>query len=98
MDAIRRGHAQPHSQALHLLHDLVELPLRGLVPLLRLLVLLFPLVALLLDALDLALELLRTHIRLAQPGVSCKETYCSTVSLRFFSEASSCSSSISMRR
>ena len=44
------------------------------------------------------LELLRTHIRLAQPGVSCKETYCSTVSLRFFSEASSCSSSISMRR
>lgn len=91
-DALRR------LQTLHLLHHFVQLALGRLVPLLGLLVLLLPLVALLLGALDLALELLGTHVRLAEPEVSASCTYCSTVSLRFFSEASSCSSSISMRR
>lgn len=56
---------QKRLQALHLLHHLVELPLRRLVLLLGLFVFLFPLVALLLDTLDLALELFSTHIGLA---------------------------------
>lgn len=98
IEAYTTGRAQQGLEALHLLHHLVELPLRLLVLLLGLFVLLLPLVALLLGTLDLALELLGTHVGLAEPAVSREETYCSVVSLRFFSAASSCSSSMSIRR
>jgi len=52
------------------LHNLIKLALGLLVALTRLLVLVFPLVALLLDALDLALKLLSANISLTQPDVS----------------------------
>lgn len=69
IEAYTTGRAQQGLEALHLLHHLVELPLRLLVLLLGLFVLLLPLVALLLGTLDLALQLLSAHICMSKPVI-----------------------------
>lgn len=53
----------------HLLDNLVQLALRGLVPLLGLFVLVLPLITLLLGTLDLALQLLSAHICMSKPAI-----------------------------
>ena len=56
-------------ETFHLLDNLVQLALRGLVPLLGLFVLVLPLITLLLGTLDLALQLLSAHICMSKPVI-----------------------------
>ena len=74
---------QTNLQAFHLLHHFVEFTLRDLVLLVGFLVLLFPLIALLLSTLDLALKLLSTHIGEAELFGSLLQTLVRRVKLLF---------------
>ena len=56
-------------ETFHLLDNLVQLALRGLIPLLGLFVLVLPLITLLLGTLDLALQLLSAHICMSKPVI-----------------------------